>query len=136
MKGIVKIVQLPSVVQSELYEATRILFVRKENKNNDFIQQFVSSASSADPRPLGALRKTGSGGGGGDGVENGWDAFVRVSLRLESRSRKALEKQYLFCGSYKLSVFFFFLSKSKRLDDIHVTWFGWFLRRERDSTLH
>ncbi len=52
--------------------------------------------------------------------ENGWDAFVRVSLRLESRSRKALEKQYLFRGSYKLS-FFFFLSKSKRLDDIHVT---------------
>ncbi len=45
MKGIVKIVHLPSVVQSEFYEATRILFVRKENKNNDFIQQFVSSAS-------------------------------------------------------------------------------------------
>ncbi len=28
-----------------IYEATRILFVRKENKNKDFIQQFVSSAS-------------------------------------------------------------------------------------------
>ncbi len=84
---------------------------------------------SADPRPLGALRKTVSGGG-----ENGWDAFVRVSLRLESRSRKALEKQYLFRDSYKLS--FFFLSKSKRLDDIHVTWFGWFVRRERDSAPH
>ncbi len=27
------------------YEVTRIPFVRKENKNNDFIQQFVSSAS-------------------------------------------------------------------------------------------
>ncbi len=40
--------------------------------------------------------------------ESGWDAFVRVSLCLESRSRKALEKQYLFHGSYKLSVFFFF----------------------------
>ncbi len=35
MKGIVKIVHLPSVVLSELYEATIILFVRKENKNND-----------------------------------------------------------------------------------------------------
>ncbi len=45
MKSIVKIVHLPSVVQSELYEVARILFVRKENKNNDFIQQFVASAS-------------------------------------------------------------------------------------------
>ncbi len=41
MKDIVKIVHLPSVVQSECYEATRILFVRKENKNNNFIKQFV-----------------------------------------------------------------------------------------------
>ncbi len=41
MKDIVKIVHLPSVVQSEFYEVTRIVFVRKENKNNDFIQQFV-----------------------------------------------------------------------------------------------
>ncbi len=45
MKNIVKIVHLPSVVQSELYEAKRILFVCKENKNNDFFQQFVSPAS-------------------------------------------------------------------------------------------
>ncbi len=37
MKGIVKIVHLPSVVQSECYEATRILFVCKEIKNYDFI---------------------------------------------------------------------------------------------------
>ncbi len=35
MKQIVKIVHLPSVVQSEFYEAMRIVFVRKENKNND-----------------------------------------------------------------------------------------------------
>ncbi len=35
MKSIVRIVYLPSVVQSEVYEATRILLVRKENKNND-----------------------------------------------------------------------------------------------------
>ncbi len=33
--------------------------------------------------------------------------FIRVSLRLESCSRKALEEQYLFRGSYKLSFFFF-----------------------------
>ncbi len=31
----VRIVHLPSVAQSELYETTRIVFVRKENKNND-----------------------------------------------------------------------------------------------------
>ncbi len=36
---------LESVVQSELYEASRILFVRKENKNNEFIKQFVLCAS-------------------------------------------------------------------------------------------
>ncbi len=37
MEGIIKIVHLPTVVQSELYEETRIPFVHKENKNNDFI---------------------------------------------------------------------------------------------------
>ncbi len=31
-----RVVHLPSVVQSEFYEATRILFIRKENKNNFF----------------------------------------------------------------------------------------------------
>ncbi len=45
MKSIVRIVHLPSVVQSDCYEATRILFVRKENKNIDFILQFVFSVS-------------------------------------------------------------------------------------------
>ncbi len=45
IKNIVKIVHLPSVVQSEFYDATRILFVCEENKNNDFFQQFVSSVS-------------------------------------------------------------------------------------------
>ncbi len=35
IKNILKIVHLPSVVQSEFYEATRILFVHKVNKNND-----------------------------------------------------------------------------------------------------
>ncbi len=37
--------------------------------------------ASADPRLLGTLRKTGGG------VRNWWNAFVCVSLRLESRSR-------------------------------------------------
>ncbi len=39
-------VHVTSVVQLWFYEATRILFVRKENKNKDFIQQFFSSVSS------------------------------------------------------------------------------------------
>ncbi len=42
MKNIARVVHLPSVVQSDFYEATRILFVRKENKNNYFFEQFVS----------------------------------------------------------------------------------------------
>ncbi len=64
---------------------------------------------SADPRLLGALRKTVSPAGGGGGVlRNGWNVFVRVTLRIESRSRKALEKQYLFAVSFQL-VFYFFL---------------------------
>ncbi len=45
MKSITRVVHLPSVVQSEFYKATRILFVRKENKNIFLFQQFVSSLS-------------------------------------------------------------------------------------------
>ncbi len=41
-KNINKIVHVTSVVQSLFYEATRILSVRKKNKNNHFIQQFFS----------------------------------------------------------------------------------------------
>ncbi len=37
MKSSAKVVHLSSVVQSEFYEATRILFVRKENKHDFFI---------------------------------------------------------------------------------------------------
>ncbi len=36
-KDIVKKVHVTSVDQPQFYEATRILFVHKENKNNDFI---------------------------------------------------------------------------------------------------
>ncbi len=42
MKSIAREVHLSSVAQSEFYEATRILFVYKENKNN---QQIISSLS-------------------------------------------------------------------------------------------
>ncbi len=37
MKSIARVVHLPSVVQSEFYEATRTLFVCKENQNKDFV---------------------------------------------------------------------------------------------------
>ncbi len=40
-----KMVPLPSVVQSEFYEAMRILFVRKENKNNDIHSTIVTFLS-------------------------------------------------------------------------------------------
>ncbi len=40
-KDIIKIVHVTSVAQPQCYEATRILLVCKENKNNDFIQQFL-----------------------------------------------------------------------------------------------
>ncbi len=40
-KDIVKIVHVTSVVQPYFYEAMRIPFVCKENKDNDFIQQFL-----------------------------------------------------------------------------------------------
>ncbi len=39
MKSITRIHHLPLVVQYDCYEVTRILFVWKQNKNNDFIQQ-------------------------------------------------------------------------------------------------
>ena len=45
MKVIVRILHLPSDMQSGLYEATGTLFVSEENKNNDFIQQFQQSIS-------------------------------------------------------------------------------------------
>uniref|UniRef100_A0A672NLW9 Epsin 2 n=1 Tax=Sinocyclocheilus grahami TaxID=75366 RepID=A0A672NLW9_SINGR len=43
-KDIDKIVHVTSGVQPQFYEAKRILFVHKENKNNDFTQQFSSKS--------------------------------------------------------------------------------------------
>ena len=45
MKVIIRILHLPSDMQSGLYEATGTLFVSEENKNNDFIQQFLCQQS-------------------------------------------------------------------------------------------
>ncbi len=44
-----KTFHVKSVVQPQFYKATRILFVRKENKNNNLIQQFFSSKSRIPP---------------------------------------------------------------------------------------
>ncbi len=40
MKVFIRILHLPSDVQSGLYEATGTLFVNKENKNNDLFNNF------------------------------------------------------------------------------------------------
>ncbi len=48
-KDIIKIIHVTSVVQPLFYEAQRILFVHKQIKNNNFIQQFVSYASPIAP---------------------------------------------------------------------------------------
>ncbi len=45
-KEISRIIHVTLVVQLLFYEATRILFVCKENKSNDFIQQFASPYSA------------------------------------------------------------------------------------------
>ncbi len=68
----------------------------------------------ADPRLLGALRKTMLTWGGGR-----THAFVRVSLRPESRSRKALKKQCLFRGLLCFQLVFSI--SNKRLYKIHIT---------------
>ncbi len=49
--------------------------------------------------PDSKLCRLGGGGGGGGGGGHEWNTFVCVSLHLDSRSRKALEKQCLFRGS-------------------------------------
>ncbi len=50
MKSIARILHLPSVVQSDCYAATRILFVWKKNKNNDFIQHLGTVTSPLSQR--------------------------------------------------------------------------------------
>ncbi len=49
MKSIVRIVHLPSVVQSEFYDVMTILFVRNENKNNEKIISSLSLCVSVEP---------------------------------------------------------------------------------------
>ncbi len=77
--------------------------------------------ASADPI-LGAIGKTLLGGWG---VGGGWNAFVCIRLFHDS----------VHFQLKKLKVFLFFF-KCKSLYNIHVTWFGRFLRRESDSAPH
>ncbi len=51
-KDIIKIVHVTSVVQPYLYEAMRILFVRKENENNNFIKWFLLFWVSSLPKEV------------------------------------------------------------------------------------
>ncbi len=137
-KDIVKIVCVTSMVQLWFCEATRILFVRKENKNNYLIQQFLLfhvslhhaftthvvckgfwCRTSANHRLLGALRRTG-GGGGGWGIGGlacvvemkEWMQFVFHAVSNRGRGKCSYLLRML-----RLWVFF----SSKRLYDIHVT---------------
>ncbi len=62
---IIKIVNVTSVVQPQFYEATRILFVRKENKNNDseWMMHLWILCIAAHPKRFKIM--WGGGGGGG-----------------------------------------------------------------------
>ncbi len=66
-------------------------------------------------------------------MKNGWTAFVCVSLRLESCSRKALEKQFLRGLVHK---FFFFLSHARDCTTFTLRDLTDFLRKEGESALY
>jgi len=58
MKDIIKIVRVTIVAQSQVYQATRILFIHKNtNKNNDFIELFISFSVSLEISHIVKLRK-------------------------------------------------------------------------------
>ncbi len=122
-KDIVKIVCVTSMVQLWFCEATRILFVRKENKNNYLIQQFLLfhvslnhaftthvvckgfwCRASANHKLLGALRRTGGGGLGGWRVWLRWKNGCNLCF---TPSRIAVaESAHLFHGSVCFRLFF------------------------------
>ncbi len=138
-KDIVKIVCVTSMVQLWFCEATRILFVRKENKNNYLIPQFLLfhvslnhaftthvvckgfwCRTSANHKLLGALCRTGGGESWGLG---GWRVWLRwkngCNLCFTPSRIAVAESAHLFHGSVCFRIGFFF--SSKRLYDIHVT---------------
>ncbi len=85
-------------------------------------------------------RRRGGGGGGGGGCDERmecewWNVFVRFTPSRIALTESAWEAVSLPRLGALSTGFFFFLS-SKRLYDIHVTWFDWFLRREGDSAPH
>ncbi len=51
-----------------------------------------------------------------------WGPYVRVSLRFESCSRKALEKQYLFRGSVCFQHVFFSLEQETLWHSRYMIW--------------
>ncbi len=90
----------------------------------------------ANPRLLGALWKNVSTGRGVAGVlewlwTNEWNTDKRVSFSLESRCRKHSKNSVSSAARYAFNSF---LVSSKRLYDIHVTWFKLFVRIKGDST--
>ncbi len=98
--------------KSELWKyICRVLKINNIILRNAIENHFVIVLQSVDPNLVGAPPKTVSLAGGegwGLGMKKGLKASVRVSLHLESRSRKALAKQYLFCGSVCFQLFFTF----------------------------
>ncbi len=76
------------------------------------------SVGSADPRPLGTLRKTVSGGGGGGGMD---ETHLSMFHSVSNRARGKRSRNSISSVARISSRFIYFLSKSKRLDDIHVT---------------
>ncbi len=82
---------------------------------------------SANPRLLGALRKTVLPVG--VGWKNEWNVFVRVSLHFESRSRKALEKQYLFWYIRYSFFFFFCLMQETVRCSRYIIWLTFYIER-------
>ncbi len=75
-----------------------------------------SMVTSADPRLLGALRKTVSGGGVWLRMD---ETHLSVFHSVSNRAR--VSRNSISSAARISSRFLFFLSKSKRLDDIHVT---------------
>ncbi len=64
------------------------------------------------------------------------NAFVHVSLRLESRSQKALEKQYLFRDSVRFKLIFFFVSSLGQKTVLHSYYMIWLIFYVERVTAH
>ncbi len=61
------------------------------------------------------------------------EPHMSVFHSVSNRAHEKRSRNSLFRCSVRFQLVFF---SNKRLYDIHVTWFDWFLRREGDSALH